>query len=388
MEINFWQYWPVGLYGLIVGITFWGAHKIKNFSMDSKPLTKQTLFWLAIIVPVFSFFYFGAFSWNGCIFQFDMAGFKKFIEISALPLGLLSLSIPFTSVVNNIHRTIQTNKQIETVDSKNRIDLFYAHQKYFIDYIRSIIPPLSIKEYKFNIYNNNESRGKERKIITVMTNVNIGVANYFKFYSFLFCDIPKNSESYKISKLNISRIVNIINSIDDKLRDFFYGEHDALYYRCRIGIMYDLNIELNNLFDMVGICNNSELLYNKDSCPDINDIGHYNYFFREENNASYIRIKYECGNDKGELITNIYSDKMYYILLARFIGILNNALQFSEYEPIDIHYYKNIANLFYTNNINFPHLKTIFSVIGQDNNNYKCFTSGENKVRLEDIDVH
>ncbi|EDW4513151.1 hypothetical protein YX86_002852, partial [Salmonella enterica subsp. enterica] len=109
------------------------------FSMNSEPLTKQALFWSSIRIPFISFIYFGLFSWANYKFQFNQEGFNNFISISKLPLGLLSLCIPFVAIVNNIHRTIQTDEQIQQTKLKNRTDLFYSHQKNYIEYFNTSI---------------------------------------------------------------------------------------------------------------------------------------------------------------------------------------------------------------------------------------------------------
>lgn len=118
-------------------------HKKKSFEIDAKPLSEQTLFRLAIIIPVVSFFYFGAVVWWGKTPVISTLGFERFIKISTLPLGLLSLAIPFTAVINNIHRTIQTNEQIEQTKRKSESDLFYSHRKYFVSYVSERIKPSS-----------------------------------------------------------------------------------------------------------------------------------------------------------------------------------------------------------------------------------------------------
>jgi len=80
----------------------------------------------------------GFICWREYDLKLDADGFNKFIEISKLPLGLLSLSIPFGVVVNNIHRTIQTDKQIKEAERKNKADGFYSHRKNTIEMFESL----------------------------------------------------------------------------------------------------------------------------------------------------------------------------------------------------------------------------------------------------------
>ncbi|WP_336819513.1 hypothetical protein [Cedecea sp. MMO-103] len=115
------------------------------FEMTEERLTKQKLFKQSIRIPVFSSLYFGIFSWMGHAPQFDAAGFTNFIEISKLPIALLSLSIPFVAIVANIHRTIQTEnqirktqRQIDLVIDKNRSDAYYSHLKNYSDIFKTL----------------------------------------------------------------------------------------------------------------------------------------------------------------------------------------------------------------------------------------------------------
>lgn len=112
--------------------------KVKAFKMNAEPLTHQQLFKAAIIIPIVSFLMIGFICWREYDLKLDADGFNKFIEISKLPLGLLSLSIPFGVVVNNIHRTIQTDKQIKEAERKNKADGFYSHRKNTIEMFESL----------------------------------------------------------------------------------------------------------------------------------------------------------------------------------------------------------------------------------------------------------
>ncbi|MDD8344069.1 hypothetical protein LAW33_17905 [Escherichia coli] len=107
--------------------------RVKAFHMNAEPLTHQPLFKAAITFPILSFFSLGMICWFGHKPQIDAEGFNNFLNISKLPLAALSLSIPFGVIVNNIHRTIQTDKQIKEAEKKNKIDFFYAHRKNTIE---------------------------------------------------------------------------------------------------------------------------------------------------------------------------------------------------------------------------------------------------------------
>lgn len=106
--------------------------------MNPKRLTRQYLFWAAIIIPFSFFITTGIISWYDKSLRLDSNGFDNFLSISKLPLALLSLSLPLGIIVNNIHRTIQTEKQIEEAERKNKIDAFYAHRKNTIDVLDNL----------------------------------------------------------------------------------------------------------------------------------------------------------------------------------------------------------------------------------------------------------
>ncbi len=112
--------------------------KINAFNMNAEPLTHQPLFKAALIIPIISFLLLGVIVWKGHSIQIDADGFNNFLTISKLPLAILSLSIPFGVIVNNIHRTIQTDTQIKEAQKKNTIDGFYSHRKNTMEIIQSI----------------------------------------------------------------------------------------------------------------------------------------------------------------------------------------------------------------------------------------------------------
>ncbi|GEM_PF-793917 len=130
--------------------------KARAFTMNAEPLTHQPLFKAALIIPITSFFLLGSIVWIGHGIKLDTDGFNNFLNISKLPLAVLSLSIPLGVVVNNIHRTIQTDKQIKEAQRKNTIDGFYAHRKNTIEIIEKIeLQCLMIYGIKYQMKFNN-----------------------------------------------------------------------------------------------------------------------------------------------------------------------------------------------------------------------------------------
>lgn len=103
-----------------------------------KGLSSQCLFWLAILTPFSYFILLGLLAWQGYSIRLDAEGFKTFISISALPLGVLSLALPLSASVARFHTTKQTAKQIEIVSQKNNIDLYNSHRKELFGYFQQL----------------------------------------------------------------------------------------------------------------------------------------------------------------------------------------------------------------------------------------------------------
>jgi len=110
-----------------------------TFSLHpEKGLIKQGMLWLSIATPVFYFLTLGMFAWTPYSIDISNEGFSKFITISALPLAILSISIPLSVLVSRFHATQQTAMQIQSTRLKNNIDAFYTHRKAMFDYFDKI----------------------------------------------------------------------------------------------------------------------------------------------------------------------------------------------------------------------------------------------------------
>lgn len=109
------------------------GHKV--FSLRSEEgLWRQPAFWLSIAVPACYFCSFGIIAWQGHTIDLSSDGLIKFINISALPLGLLSASIPLSVIVASFHSTEQTARQILITQQKNNIESFYTHRNEMFSY--------------------------------------------------------------------------------------------------------------------------------------------------------------------------------------------------------------------------------------------------------------
>ncbi|MTB32825.1 hypothetical protein GF683_09755, partial [Providencia alcalifaciens] len=220
------NYWFIGIYLLIIGGIFGIARFFKTYKIDAKPLTQQTLFWLAIVIPIVSFIYFGLFAWSGKTPVFSAHGFERFIKISTLPLGLLSLAIPFTAVINNIHRTIQTNEQIEQSRMKNTFDLTFSHRKNATEYLEKKLR----KEFNTSLYLLDQYGQITDKNHVVL----IELENSYELYRNLFPIKENNPMAISTDKINltikldmgfINKTILIWNDINDSYIEILKYSH-------------------------------------------------------------------------------------------------------------------------------------------------------------------
>ncbi|WP_368648796.1 hypothetical protein ABRY97_01370 [Castellaniella ginsengisoli] len=105
---------------------------------EDSGLSEQGLLWISILSPFLYFLALGAVSWDGYSVSVTSEGLKKFVSISALPLGALSLALPLSVLVSRLHATKQTAKQIKITQQKNNIDLFHSHRKELFSYFSQI----------------------------------------------------------------------------------------------------------------------------------------------------------------------------------------------------------------------------------------------------------
>lgn len=139
---------------LVTDVSLKGTREV-SFEIKSDSLDKQYLFWLGIIVPIGIFFYLEYFVFLSNEISFNSTGFSTFFDESKLPLGVLALSPIFGVIVSNIHRTIQTEKQISVSEQKNISDSFYSHHKFIIDEFKAVIKKQSETKLEISILSPN-----------------------------------------------------------------------------------------------------------------------------------------------------------------------------------------------------------------------------------------
>lgn len=123
---------------------------VSIFELDSeRGLIKQGLLWLAIGVPLSLGFAFGFWAWSGYSLNLSADGYKMFLEISILPLAIMSTSLPLAGLVSRFHSTQQAAKQIAITMLKNNLDAFSAHRKGMLEYFSSFEDMTYFDEFKF-----------------------------------------------------------------------------------------------------------------------------------------------------------------------------------------------------------------------------------------------
>lgn len=128
------------LVACFIGKGEWGWSRINStLQLDTgQGLAHQGLLWLSISIPVAIAISLGLWVWPKYSFELSPAGFKNFIDISILPLAIMSLSLPLSGLISKFHSTQQTAKQIEVVSFKNNLDAFYTHRKEMLAYFAAM----------------------------------------------------------------------------------------------------------------------------------------------------------------------------------------------------------------------------------------------------------
>lgn len=197
---------------LILIISIWR----RWYKLDKRNLYRQKLFWLSILLPVFSFFYFGYFAWSGKTPVLTAHGYFRFYEISKFPLLLLASSVPLASIVNNIHRTIQTEAQIQAADSKNAVDRYLAHEKNFIEKINhlSTFTILNLSNKDGSIISSKEIDNEK-----IATTDQVKITNPYLLYKKIYPNsAPHSLSNFEPSSKFLEEIEVLLRDIDNALK--------------------------------------------------------------------------------------------------------------------------------------------------------------------------
>ncbi|WP_223172919.1 hypothetical protein [Klebsiella variicola] len=213
--------------------------------LNEKNLFVQPLFISSILVPLQMFVLYGLWAWSGHNIDFSSHGFNNFLDISKLPLFILASSVPLAAIINNIHRTIQTENQIEKAQSqldlateKNKLDSYYSHLKNYSDIFKTLPSfqltrtPLDEKDSKrIEIYINHPY--KLYKKIFPKSSLNYG-----------YNSLPDQVQSEKYINLyhNLSRKINELsnkkNAISEQMTTLKHIESSIILLCRELGISY------------------------------------------------------------------------------------------------------------------------------------------------------
>ncbi|EPS6753111.1 hypothetical protein ACVG6Y_004187 [Enterobacter hormaechei] len=196
------------MYILILAFYAFYLFKKDAFKMNAEPLTSQHLFWAALIIPFSAFLIIGIICWYGKSIRLDSTGFNNFLSISKLPLALLSLSLPLGVVVNNVHRTIQTDKQIKEAERKNKADGFYSHRKNTIEMFENL---------PFRSF---EAAGETYKI---------SFENNYATYRNCYPIASTTNNYFKASDFFKTRTENLWLDLNEKIQNGGHSNTDELY---------------------------------------------------------------------------------------------------------------------------------------------------------------
>lgn len=234
-------------YAILVTLTLLFIFKHKNkFILNEKSLHKQWLFWLAIIAPLVSGIYFGAGIWSEFSLRLDFKGFSNFFDISKFPFGILTLSPILGAFVVSAHRSIQTAKQIEVTEKKNKVDIYYSKRKFINEQLSTIttkdgekikrITSLYLKCFKIGDFNDKKINDLLKDIdesLKYFTHSKIINEDFKTTDSFILCiNDPKDKEY-------INKIAHRFNEADyfiSKIKNSLYLENKTsvndFYKKC------------------------------------------------------------------------------------------------------------------------------------------------------------
>lgn len=233
---------------LVTDASLKGTREV-SFEIKSDSLDKQYLFWLGIIVPIGIFFYLEYFVFLSNKIGFNSVGFKAFFDESKLPLGVLALSPIFGVIVSNIHKSIQTEKEIIASEGKNTIDSFYAHYKYTTEEFRR----LDEKKQRLIIMNPNYLYKKAFPEASYINGVGCKSESFVEELIFYTTNI--NNLISNIGIMDFKTYKNKkVNNIKETVSEFMYMDTDLFkgidYYKLEIFKLLEVEAKLKEKFDV------------------------------------------------------------------------------------------------------------------------------------------
>lgn len=200
---------------------------LKWYKLNDRNLFSQPLFICSILIPFYYFFLFGCWAWKGHSLDLTSDGFTNFLSISKLPLVILASSVPLASIINNIHRTIQTESQIQASSVKNKADAYYSHLKLFIETINSY--PTLVLEYIPT--QTDRTRHVPAEVIShayieskdTLITYEMRIAFPHKLYNDLFNASQVSGAKYNPSEEFTNKIISAWNDLDKEILNIKKG---------------------------------------------------------------------------------------------------------------------------------------------------------------------
>lgn len=228
-----------------IAIMFW--HK-KWYKLDQSSLLSQGIFWLGILIPFFSFVFFGCYAWARYHIDLSAEGLNTFISISKLPLGLLSLSIPLVAIVASVHRSIQTEAQISSAmtqidlaKNKNFLDEYYAREKNLVDKCAFI-------EKKIGNLRTLQKEGYiDRKV---------SISSPHKLFKIIYKDaLPGKPSTYEASESLYMLILVEAMTIDENIKSYLskFEDQSRPDRDAEVVILFVILRSLSKTFDLLHI---------------------------------------------------------------------------------------------------------------------------------------
>ncbi|WP_272674953.1 hypothetical protein [Providencia sp. PROV075] len=167
--------------------------RLVNLNEDN--LAKQPIFWICTVLPLMiaGWIEYKIFLLNPDLLSFE--NIEQLFKNSAPALYISALTPTLGVLISNIHRTIQTKKQIQVTEVKNISDGFYAHNKYIIEEFNAL-------KFKVNWFDDDiiiSSPNKLYKKIFEKSNIKNGMNDEV---SEVYLQLVKNDLSWFIRSIN------------------------------------------------------------------------------------------------------------------------------------------------------------------------------------------
>lgn len=217
------------------------ALKFRLLALNHNNLFRQKLFWVSIFTPLALFLYYGFWIWRDFSISMTYHGYNKSYEISKLPLLILASAVPLAAIINNIHRTIQTEKQISEAEKKNLSDSYYTHFKHTLDLFKALKSDSFRSEYDHTI-------------------IDLEIINPVALYSKIFyLSSPTKGVNYEINPVfkyelirswkRLNRNIHIISKIRHSVsqKRSLQNEVFSLFY------IHELNESYRSICELLGL---------------------------------------------------------------------------------------------------------------------------------------